>query len=365
MAGDSDSVEPTLRKTKHQNFDQVGQKFLQQTEKLEKKTQGHQSQKQKDKTHPAGGFDSTLPKPAPPGYTLKFIFHRAHHLPFADINTLSSDPYIMATLKTDLPKRHKEDADLRFRTPTIQRNTEPIWDAEWVVANVPASGFFLKCRIYDEDPADHDDRLGNVHVPVQGISDTWPGIKEQTFEVKARMGSKRAYLVRGCATMFSGDLHLRGTMTLSVENLGRTPGDYGSKAYTVGPICWSRHFSPLIGRLTGIKDGDEESDKDGHKKDKKAQKYKSVRFPARGTISFWQVLTFSLAFKLSRYSSLVQSLTSFTIVMSSLSLSSLACSRRTLFAAAYSTALYIINTHEYTTTIARQSMASSRSRPLK
>ena len=277
MADDFETGEPTLRNTKHQRFDQAGQKFLQQTEKLEKRTQAHKSQEEKDKKQPPGGFDETLPPHAPPGYTLKFTFHHARNLPFADINTLSSDPYIISTLKTDLPKRHKDDPDLRFRTPTRHRNTDPKWDAEWVVANVPASGFFLKCRLYDEDPGDHDDRLGNVHVTVNAISDKWPGIKEQTFEVKARMGSKRAYLVRGCATMFSGNMKLRGEMILSVENLGRTPDEFGSKAYTIGPLYWSRHFSPLIGRLTGIKDADDQSNQDGRKK---TQKYKSVYFPS-------------------------------------------------------------------------------------
>jgi C2 domain len=275
MLGDSETVEPTLRNRHHQRLDQAGQVFLQKTEKLEKISQARKSQEERDKKQPPGGFDATPFPPAPPGYTLKFTFHRAHHLPFADISTLSSDPYVIATLKTNLPKRHKDDPDLRFRTPTIHRNTEPEWNAEWVVGHVPASGFFLKCRIYDEDPADHDDRLGNVHVSVNGIGDSWPGIKAQTFEVKMRMGSKRAYLVRGCATMFSGSLKLRGDMVVSVENLGKTPGESGSKAYTIGPLQWSRHFSPLIGRLTGTTDPDEETDQDNKKK---TQKYKSAIF---------------------------------------------------------------------------------------
>src|SRR3984885_14653005 len=184
MADVSETIEPTLRNRRHQRFDQAGQAFVQKIEKLEEKSEAHKSQKEKDKKQPAGGFDGTLPLPAPPGYTLKFTFHRARHLPFADINTLSSDPYVIATLKTDLPKRHKEDPDLKLRTPTIHRSTEPEWNTEWIVANMPASGFFLKCRLYDEDPADHDDRLGNVHVTVDGISDNWPGIKEQTFPIK-------------------------------------------------------------------------------------------------------------------------------------------------------------------------------------
>src|SRR5436305_422659 len=276
MADDSETIEPTLRNAQYRRLDQVGQKFVEQTEKLERRTQARKSQEEKDKKQPRGSFDDTSLPRAPPGYTLKFTFHRARNLPFADINTLSSDPYVIATLQTDMPKRHKEDPDLKLRTPTIHRSTEPEWNAEWVVANVPASGFFLKCRLYDEDPADHDDRLGNVHVTVDGISESWPGIKEQTFEIKKRMGSKRAYLIRGCAAMLSGNLRITGEMTLSVENLGRTPDESGGKAYTVGPLYWSRHFSPLIGRLTGVKDADDETDQDGKKK---TRKYKSVILP--------------------------------------------------------------------------------------
>lgn len=270
MADDSETIEPTLRNAQYQRLDQAGQKFLKQTEKLEKITQV-----EKDKKQPPGGFDDTSLPHVPPGYTLKFTFHRARNLPLADINILSSDPYVIATLQTDLPKRHKEDPDLKLRTPTIRRNTEPEWNTEWVVANVPASGFFLKCRLYDEDPADHDDRLGNVHVTVDGISDSWPGIKEQTYEIEKRMGSKRAYLIRGCAAILSGNLQLSGEMTLSVENLGRTRDESGGKAYTVGPCYWSRHFSPLIGRLTGVKGADDQTDQDGKKK---TRKYKSVVF---------------------------------------------------------------------------------------
>jgi hypothetical protein len=356
MAGESETVEPTLR-NRHQRFDQAGQVFLQKTKKLEKKSPARKSQEEKDKKQPPGGFDATLPQPAPPGYTLKFTFHRARHLPFADINTLSSDPYVIATLKTDLPKRHKEDPDLRFRTPTIHRNTDPEWNAEWVVANVPASGFFLKCRLYDEDPADHDDRLGNVDVFVSGIGDSWPGIKEQTFEVKMRTGSKRAYLVRGCATLFSWNLKLRGEMDLSVENLGKTPGESGSKAYTIGLLYWSRHFSPLIGRLTGIEDSDDATDQD---KKKKTRKYKSVIFSRILTICGHHLLTFSPAFKPSKCNSLVRYPMNSITAMSSLSPLSPACSRHTLCVAGYSTAFCVISTLASTTTIAQPSMASSK-----
>ena len=210
--------------------------------------------KKEKKKGPAGGYDSTLPPRAPLGFTLKFTFHRAINLPFADLNSLSSDPYLLCQLNTSLPSRHKQDPKLRLRTPTIRRSTAPEWDCEWVVANVPADGFKLKVRIYDEDPGDNDDRLGNVHVNVPGLDPAWPGLREQSYGIKKRMGSKRAYFFRGCAAMFNRGVHMSGQLVVSVEMLGRTEGVPGGRAFTVGPCQWSKHYSPMFGRFTGTKD---------------------------------------------------------------------------------------------------------------
>ena len=233
-------------------------------EKLEKKVENLQ-QKRDNVTHkqeqskgPAGGFDDTPIPSAPPGYTLKFTFHRASHLPFADLNTLSSDPFVSAQLKVALPTRHKQDPPLRFRSRTIQKTVEPEWNAEWIVANVPSSGFDLKIRLYDEDPSDHDDRLGNVHINVNGISEQWPGIKEETYKVEKKGGSKRAYVLRGCWAVFNKGFRLSGEMVVSVELLGRTEGEHGGRVWTVGPCSWTRHFSPMIGMMVGTKDTGED-----------------------------------------------------------------------------------------------------------
>jgi hypothetical protein len=189
----------------------------------------------------------------------------------ADINSLSSDPYVLAQINTSLPSRHKEDPHLRMRTKTIHRCTEPVWECEWIVANIPASGFKLKARIYDEDSADHDDRLGNVHVPVGQIDQKWPGIKNQAYSIKKRMGSKRAYFVRAVASCFDKNTHMSGHLYVSVEVLGRTEGNEGGRVYTVGPCWWTKHYSPLLGRITGKKDtGDDEKDKSK----RKTQQYK-------------------------------------------------------------------------------------------
>ncbi|KAF2683462.1 C2 domain-containing protein [Lentithecium fluviatile CBS 122367] len=215
------------------------------------KTRTNSSKKEKG---PEGGFDDTPIPRAPPGYTLKITLHRATNLPLADINTLSADPFIVAELTTSLPTRHKEDPPLQLRTPTIRQSTDPVWNTQWIVANVPASGFRLKCRIYDEDPADHDDRLGNAHIVADNINESWPGIKDQPHPIKKRMGSKRAYLLRALAVCFNKVEHMNGSMYVSVENLGRTSDENGGRVYTLGPQFWIRHYSPLLGRLLGQKE---------------------------------------------------------------------------------------------------------------
>ena len=238
--------------------------------KLDRKADSFQEKHGKGKKEnddgdkPAGGFDDTAVPPAPPGYNVKFTFHRALKLPMADINSMSSDPYVLATLNTSLPTRHKQDPSMVFRTPTIRRSCDPEWNAEWIVANVPANGFALKARIYDEDPADHDDRLGNVHVHVDSLTENFAGIKEQHYKIKKRMGSKRAYLIRGCAAMFNRGLHMSGELVVSVEVLGKTETDNGGRVWTVGPCNWSQHLSPMIGRIAGTT----EPGKDG-----KAERY--------------------------------------------------------------------------------------------
>ncbi|TPX23081.1 hypothetical protein DIZ76_014963 [Coccidioides immitis] len=207
-----------------------------------------------DHDSPAGGFDDTPIPDAPPGFTLKFTIHRAQNLPLGDFGSMSSDPYVLLILNTDLARRHPQDPDITFRTPTVRKDINPVWNCEWIVANVPASGFHLKCRVYDEDFADHDDRLGTAYIDVDGIDENWSGFKEQHFKVRKKTGSNRAYLLRSIAATCSKNFSVKGELIVSVECLGKTPGDQGGHMYTIGPNYWTRHFSPMIGRLVGTKD---------------------------------------------------------------------------------------------------------------
>jgi C2 domain len=284
MADDEPKPVATLRNP-HDYGDRAGKKFLNETGKLHDNAEAHaplsrKEKHEKDNQQPAGGFDSTPIPSAPPGYTVRITFHRAHNLPSADLNSLSSDPYLIANLRTTQQKRHKQDPDLNFRTPTIRRQTEPEWNSIWKIAHVPHSGFNMKIRLYDEDPADHDDRLGNVHVHVNNVGPGWCGLKEESFTIKKRMASKRAYLFRGCAALLSRGVKMDGSLVISVECLGRSEGD-GGRAYTIGPLPWTRHYSPLIGRLTGTKDGGETED---GKKEPEKYNFQAVQMQLAGPV---------------------------------------------------------------------------------
>jgi hypothetical protein len=173
----------------------------------------------------------------------------------ADFGKLSADPYILAQLNTALPTRHDYDPLLRFRSRTIPRNLEPAWEAEWVVAGVPSSGFTLKARIYDEDPDDHDDRLGKVHVHSGRIDEDFR-IVEETYKVRKTGADFKAYAFRSCMRLLQEEDKLHARLVISVEVLGRTKEELG-KVYTCNSFWWI-HYSPIIGRIAGTKANDEQ-----------------------------------------------------------------------------------------------------------
>ncbi|KAG9248522.1 hypothetical protein BJ878DRAFT_412519 [Calycina marina] len=254
----------------HAHTDALNEKLGKTKDKLTTK-----QQKIQDQRNPPGGFDKTPIRPAHDGYTVKFTIHRATNLPVSDLNTRSSDPFVIATLMSPLPKRHKEDPDMTMRTTTIHKSVDPVWNTEWTVSGVPSTGFRLKCRIYDEDFADHDDRLGNVTINIDHIDENWSGLREQAYGIKKRMGSKRAYMIRGCVSLLNHNVSMSGTLVMSAEVLGKSEEPYG-RMYTLGKTFWWKHYSPMIGRLTGMKapEGQEDVSGSGEEKDKsKAQKY--------------------------------------------------------------------------------------------
>lgn len=204
-----------------------------------------------DKPGPAGGYDDS-PVPAHVGgYTIKITFHSATHLPIADLGTMSSDPYLKAEFQTALPSRHKEDPAMAFRSRTAWRTTEPRWNQDWIIHHVPASGFRLKIRVFDEDASDKDDRLGNAHVDCRELNEAWEGIYNRDFKIHKSAGSWRAYALKAVTLCMGRDKHMHGLIQVSVRCLGQSPGMDGGRAYTVGPNNWCKNFSPILGRITG------------------------------------------------------------------------------------------------------------------
>ncbi|KAL2783907.1 hypothetical protein BJX66DRAFT_349037 [Aspergillus keveii] len=254
-------MEDSLSQARPQHLgDKYGPRLVGKADKLHHQAVAMKPGAKGDSSQPPGGFDSTPFPRAPPGYTLRFTFHRGVNLPCADFGSFSSDPYIHATLTVDVPQRHKQDPLPTFRTPTVRKNRDPVWESTWVVANVPESGFRLKCRVYDEDAADHDDKLGNAYIQADSMSTSWPGFREQPFRLKKHTGSKRVYLFGNLAALASRRLDTDSHIVISVECLGKTPGTNGAQVFTLGPNYWFKHFSPLIGRLIGTKDAVQSQD---------------------------------------------------------------------------------------------------------
>ena len=62
-------------------------------------------------------------------YTCEIVFHSAANVPLADLNDLSSDPYIVATLipGTSGPNS-KTPQSISYRTPTARRSLNPTFN---------------------------------------------------------------------------------------------------------------------------------------------------------------------------------------------------------------------------------------------
>lgn len=150
-----------------------------------KKERSNNKPKSKDQgKEPEGGFD---PTPLPPSdketFILKFTFHSATRLPYADLDNLSADPYILAQLNTpSLPTRHKQDPSLRFRGRTKRETREPVWEESWIVGGVPQQGGTLRVVVMDEDYVGHDDRLGHFKIKLANIGGPgWKDLDHQVF----------------------------------------------------------------------------------------------------------------------------------------------------------------------------------------
>jgi hypothetical protein len=258
-----------------------------------KKSNGHQndgssSDSSSDDDQPEGGWDPTpLPPASEETYIIKITFHSATRLPTADLHNLAADPYVLAQLDTPtIPPRHKEDPPLRFRGTTHRITREPKWEESWTIGGVPKEGGQFKIVIMDEDYMGKDDRLGSLKVDFHDLgSSNWTSIDRRMYDIKKRRASKRVNAARALRSVISPlDVfrdkrdHVEDQIEISIEIVGKyKPGDEGNvgRPHTLGPCRWLQHYSPLLGRMTGIKGDDKEEgkgqDDNEHEKIKKQE----------------------------------------------------------------------------------------------
>lgn len=210
---------------------------------------------EKEKKDPPGGLDRTPLHPSSSTtYTVRITFHHATNIPVADYRERTSDPYLVAHLKSHRPDRSSSDPSLLYRTHTVHADLNPKWESTWTVAGVLPSGFLLKVCLYDEDPDDHDDRLGKIVIPSGPLGKGYR-MDQREFKLHKKGSSIRAYTLRWGKTLIKTHSNMHVRLTVSMEVLGKTEEEVG-KAYTLDCFWW-KHFSPMIGRIAGTKAQDD------------------------------------------------------------------------------------------------------------
>ena len=179
-------------------------------------------------------------------YTVEITVHRAQHVPVGDILDFSSDPYVWATLHPRIPTQPDDSFQgqvLEYRTHTVRRNLEPIFDCKWIVGGIPESGFVLKLRLRDEDPGQfcHDDRLGKgvllVPGPGEKLEEGWE-LSESECKIEKRRGAIRSHVSTYIARLISrGGVGHHTKVWVSVRVLGKSKvlKDDPNRIYTLGP----------------------------------------------------------------------------------------------------------------------------------
>jgi Ca2+-dependent lipid-binding protein len=127
-------------------------------------------------------------------------FKFASHVPVGDAIVQSSDPYVLACLTPRVPPSQEHPPfPLTYRSTTQRRTRNPEWNETWHLGGIPAEGFDLKIKLYDEDrPGDRDDRLGVAAYSVRKLppaaSDGKPGEEEEhELKIQKKKASKRVY----------------------------------------------------------------------------------------------------------------------------------------------------------------------------
>lgn len=127
----------------------------------------------------------------------------------------------------------------------MHRTLNPVWESKWRVAGLPRSGFKLTIRLRDEDPGDHDDRLGTVLVRENCLHENLFR-DHQEYNVKKTRGSVRSYILTYVASAVSKHISVHARLYLSIKVIGKTLNQADRRVYTVGPrrCCRNSLFPP-------------------------------------------------------------------------------------------------------------------------
>ncbi|KAK7031582.1 C2 domain-containing protein [Favolaschia claudopus] len=215
----------------------------------------------------------------PPTYTVQITFDYAKNLPVADLASLSSDPYILASVEVP------DVEALTCRTPTIQQTRDPTWNCTWFIAGVPEQGFKLKMVVYDEDagskPKLSPDRLGKA-VARFGPEQMKEGFEslETEYVMKKRKGDLHPYILTYLSALRPGQKLVRhNRVVVSMRVLRKDEDVQELRLYTLGPNRYSRHFSPLLGSVVN-KPSEKDSNASGEQTDGKGVKLSATTFIA-------------------------------------------------------------------------------------
>ncbi|KIK64369.1 hypothetical protein GYMLUDRAFT_240921 [Collybiopsis luxurians FD-317 M1] len=152
-----------------------------------------------------------------PCVDLEIKFLSAEGLPKMDV-VGSADPYFVA----------KIDDRVSMVSTVKTKSVNPEWNELWRVKNVPITSE-LSVQVLDKDPDTiHDDRIGKFKTNIEA------GAKELDIE----------------GPLFRRN---RGVFRLQIDSV--PSADPAEPKYLFdGPIRYSRHFSPTVGRLTNLDD---------------------------------------------------------------------------------------------------------------
>ncbi|BFZ53461.1 hypothetical protein PYCC9005_000485 [Savitreella phatthalungensis] len=188
-------------------------------------------------------------------YTVAIQFVKAAHVPIGDFFNGSSDPYIVGLMN------HKTDDELVFRTSTCRSTRFPEWqhDDVWQVSGVK-EGTFVKLRMYDEDPRKLDnDRLGVSELKLENLEQLCKETegsksgKEITLKVQKRQANAKVYFLTYIHSWFAFQDLNRQSASLVLRLKVRKDEESLPEPRQTGPLRYSIHFSPMLGRMAGTK----------------------------------------------------------------------------------------------------------------